>query len=303
MDTMMLGKQVMLVPIDEGVQYVANDERNNNGSTGHGDSLQIMLHPMRVLNVDHNSICWTSDGLTFVDTSPFARWVGRDKVLASDRVAVSNQGMLPLCLTLSQNEGSSILSVKVASKTIGLMCFKDSYLCSTSQLAVDEKGFPLVSSLIRMFMVLPNEMFRLSLNKTPTTTTTAPTPAATQEECGYVFLQTRNQIMHKRLLANETFHVRSDCLVAYQESCKLTFSTASLALRYGGGSSSFLKFEGPGIVYFCTQTARRSNRANAVARDSRPVTLATMLLAISLVAMIILSRFVDIQILEEMPEN
>jgi uncharacterized protein (AIM24 family) len=294
-----------LVTVEDGVQYV--DPRRNKDSQeqdqqGPMTQLQVLLFPQRVLTIDHNSLCWTSDGLAIVNDSPFARWVSRDRITGHDRMTVSNQGTTPLCLTLAQNEGSDILPLKVAPR-IGLMCFKDSFLCSSGRVSLEDKGFPLFGFFARYLLVLPNELYRCSLNKLATDPSLAVGEGAAdrlEDIPAYVFLQCKSQIMQKRLLANETFQIRANCIVAYQESCKLSFSTAALSIKF---SSPFVKFEGPGLIYFCSQTARRSNRFNSAQRDNRPVQALTMLLSVVILAVFLLSRVVDIQILEDIQEN
>jgi uncharacterized protein (AIM24 family) len=318
----MFGTNWQLVTIDEGIEFVAtNNVSSNNGGSdkisnntsginAQGDnfhSLQVIIHPQRYLNIDQNSLCWTSEGIEVVSESPFARFVSRDRISGQvyDRMMVKNTGTTPACVTIAQNEGHNILSVKVASKVVGLMCFKDSFLCSSSLVVVEDKGFPLLSSIARFLFVVPNELYRCSMDKQlNSTTTAAPSEATTTsapaglasaiESAGYVFLQARSPIMSKRLLSNESFQLKSDCLVAYQESCKVSFSSLSLTQKFTG--SSFLKFEGPGIVYFSTQTTRRSHKVLAAQRDTKPIQIASIFLSVLILVTVALSRFIDFEI-------
>ena len=172
---------------------------------------------------------------------------------------VSNDGTTPAILCLANAESGKILVLNLErGDGKALYCFKHAFLCAMEGINMEPKMLPMEMSY--MTFVLPH-----LFNKAHYIEATQPTGSK-------LYIQAGGEIFTKELKRSETLMVRFGCMVAFEQSVKITavspFHAGFLCLPGLGNKEPFLQLTGPGNVYFCAQTTPRKAAFIVRARTS-----------------------------------
>ena len=106
----------------------------------HDQVLQVVLKPNEILYADCHTVCWSSENIKIrrID-SMFNMLMGT----RSDGIHIFNSSGTPAFVGLNQQQGGPILVLKFAqSVTTGIYCFKESFICASSNTAVVTRKLP-----------------------------------------------------------------------------------------------------------------------------------------------------------------
>ena len=276
----MTEKAPLLIPIEDGIQYVLTQNKEKPAV------LQIILHPQRSIVVDRMAVCWSNDVFSVVE-DPHAVWKVRERG-GYVKAIIKNDKQVPISIAVSQDNGGSILSVPVNSMLVGLNCYKDCFVCCTSQLlVVDRYAISLLSDFMQAVFMITPQLYHINITRVGFE--------------GVVFLQARGEIMQRSLSQDESMYVKADCVVAYQESCTVTTDTTHPTGSFG---SIIYKIRGPGSVYYTSQTLRR--RANFERLRHGSIERVSMAIYIGILALVVIAlaliTAVDVQFITNWQE-
>jgi uncharacterized protein (AIM24 family) len=202
-------------------------------------TLQIVLRHRRYITIDMNALCWCSDfdSVKFDDRrSIFARLF---PTTGLSLTTVTNSSAPPLLLGLNQTEAGKILVLRL--ENAPLYVFNNFFICATDEVYVRPKLLPLQVSLL---------------------TAGAPQIFNSTHLCtgvgGTVYLQASSAILQKTLRRGETTTIRFTCIVAFESTCTIAV-VSPYRSTFVNFHSTFIKFDGPGTVYFSSHTLQRAS--------------------------------------------
>ena len=220
-----------LIRIDDGINYcITQDEQGYCHKI-----LQLIISSEKTITVDQGSICWCSESIKLKSKGSFL-----SRFLSSTNQSLSiahNDGSGSAIVCISHNFVGDIIILKPSLLT-GFYCFKDSFLSATNQLTVESKLLPLNAGVNVMTLMYPQIMTSVYLVKLRDPTD------------GSFFAQSCGSIMKKVLKSGESLNVSISCMVAFEESCKLSPVNIAGSVVNTIGTQLMLRVEGPGAVYF-----------------------------------------------------
>ena len=173
-------------------------------------------------------------------------WI--DRILKKVTIgSVTNVTNSPVAIGLAQLESGPVLTIPVSDKKIFIS--KDCLLCSVDKInsALLPLNFTITSLAISIFFLLKlpallNSFYLCEKKQS--------------EDATSIFMQSGSEILVKELKAGENFSLNSYCLVAFEESVKLELTTKTV---FGNSlwGVNFLKCNGPGKIYFVSQSNKR----------------------------------------------
>lgn len=214
-------------------------------------TLQFILQPGHKLTLDMNSLCWCNSAIVLQSRGLFFARLLSLNISIGDAI---NETTSPAILSLNQIGSGKILVIKAEKP---LYCFKDSFICATEEVIVLPKILPLALSVFTIGIPhLYNKAHYCTTSSTGRTN-------ATENK---IFFQSGGTILTKELKAGEFLTVKFNCMVAFEDTCKVSVVNPfkNIILIFGG-KDTFLKFEGPGKIYFCAHSFARK----AIAMRSR----------------------------------
>ena len=225
------------------MDYVISGEENQ--------TLQFILQPGHKLTIDMNSICWCNSAILLQSRGLFYARSLALNILIGDAI---NETTTPAILSLNQIGNGKVLVVNVDKP---LYCFKDSFVCATEEVNVSPKLLPINFSIFIIGMLQLYHKAHYC---------TASSIGRTNATENIIFFQSGGTILMKELKAGESLTVKFNCMVAFEETCKVSVVNPFKNIIFiFVGKDAFLKVEGPGKVYFCAHSFAR----NAAAIRSR----------------------------------
>jgi uncharacterized protein (AIM24 family) len=206
-------------------------------------TLQFVLQPGHRLTIDMNSICWYSSSLILRARGLFFARLLSVNISIGD---ATNETTLPAVLSLNQIGGGKILVLK---PTKPLYCFRDSFVCATEDIVLSPKVLPFNLSLVTIGI---SHLFNMAHHCESSVN------GRSNLHEGKIFLQSGGTILMKELKADETLVVKFNCMVAFEESCKISITNPfrNVAILFGG-KDTFMNVTGPGKIYFCAHNIAR----------------------------------------------
>ena len=209
--------------IKDGVKYVsAGLQYSIDGQEG--KTVQFILHPNRIVTIDSEAVCWSSDDIELQSKSSFFSQVLGGANSLSD---VSNNNVQkPVVFALSKTRGGKVCEINLDSKIAekGLFISKECFLCATEDINVEPRAWTLSAGQYPLPM---HTTYHIESIK------------------GSLFLQSEGVVLKKTLQSGEKFIVDSLMLVAHAPSCTISISEKK---------SSFYAITGPGVVFMSAHT-------------------------------------------------
>jgi uncharacterized protein (AIM24 family) len=223
-------------------------------------TLQIVLQPRHKLTIDMNSLCWCTNTLVLQSRGPFFARLLAANITIGDAI---NETSSPAVLSLNQLGSGKIL---VLTPEKPLYCFKESFVCATEEIIISPKVLPFDLSLTTI--AIHHIFYKAHYCCNSSTTNTNE---------GKIFFQSGGTILTKELKADEALVIKFNCMVAIEESCKITIVNpfSNIVLMFGG-KDCFLKIGGPGKIYFCAHNNSRKSSMNRSRFDSSTTILSNM---------------------------
>lgn len=221
-------------------------------------TLQIVLQPHHKLIIDMNSLCWCTNSITLQSRGLLFARLFAANVTIGDAI---NETTSPAVLSLNQLGSGKILVLKPEKP---LYCFKDSFICATEEIIVSSKVLPFDISLTTIAIHHIFYRAHYCVN-------------SSSANEGKIFFQSGGTILTKELKANEALVIKFNCIVALEDTCKITIVNpfSNIVLMFGG-KDSFLKIEGPGKIYFCAHSSSRKSSMSRSRLDSSATALSNM---------------------------
>lgn len=207
-------------------------------------TLQFVLQPGKKLTIDMDSLCWVNETITLKSRGLFIDRLLSVNLMLGD---AANDSRVPSIIALNQIEKGKILVLNV--DRIALYCFKNSFIASTENVSVISKQLPFTISLTNITI---SHLFNKAHFCSSIT-------GRNNNDGNRIFLQSGSIILTKELKANESLIIKFQCIVAFEESCKISVANVYNNMMFiFGGNDTFLKIVGPGNVYFCAHTSTRT---------------------------------------------
>lgn len=189
-------------------------------------TLQFVLSPGKKLIINMDSLCWASETITIQSRGLLlARLLAVNGGIAD----ASNDSRLPCIIALNQVESGKIL---VLNATRPLYCFKNSFICASSDVNIISKQLPLKPSLI-------NISYTHLLNKAHFCSAIT---GRNNTDGNRIFLQSGSTIVSKELKANESIVIKFQCIIGFEETCKISLANPCQHFMYvNGGNDPYLK--------------------------------------------------------------
>ena len=206
-------------------------------------TLQFVLQPGHRLTIDMNSICWYTSSLVLRSKGLFFARLLSVNISIGDAI---NETTSPAVLSLNQIGSGKILVLKPLKP---LYCFRDSFVCATEDILVSPKVLPFNLSLVTIGI---SHLFNMAHYCESSGS------GRSNSHEGKIFLQSGSTILMKELKADENLVVKFNCMVAFEESCKISITNPfrNVAILFGG-KDTFMNVSGPGKIYFCAHNVAR----------------------------------------------
>ena len=211
-------------------------------------TLQFVLQPGHKMTIDTNSLCWCNSAITLQSRGLFFARLLSANISIGDAL---NETTTPAILSLNQIGSGKILIIKVEKP---LYCFKDSFVCATEEVNISPKVLPFDLSLITIGIP---QLFNKAHYCT-SSTAIAGAPIGRSNGDGRIFLQSGGLILTKELKTGESLVIKFNCMVAFEETCKINVvDPFQNIVQIFGGNDTYLKVDGPGNVYFSAHNFSR----------------------------------------------
>lgn len=210
--------------------------------------LQVILSPQRSLTYDVNCLNFYTDGVTVNDKSSLLAKVLSMPLSLSE---IKNTSAIPKSIGFCQSNGNgNILPIDITTNTKKLYIVREYFICCSDSIEITPKLLPLKFN-----------GYLVGYPQSLSTCHYAEVKSHLQNQVNIdevVFLQGYGSIMKKTLLPGEALIINTNALAAFDTTISMSLTSSTTGSSLVAIHGLFYRCEGPGVVYFCPHSLKRT---------------------------------------------